>query len=141
MPSPLRPALLRRLEKAARVAADAAYAPYSKFRVGAAALTAGGKIFAGANVENASYGLCTCAERAAIVAAVNAGATRLRAVAVYTPTPAPTSPCGSCRQIIREFGPEALVVSVCDSRARSEHTLAELLPDSFGPENLKRRRR
>lgn len=129
------------LERAARGAAKAAYAPYSKFRVGAAVLTSGGKIFAGCNVENAAYGLCTCAERAAVLAAVAAGERKLRAVAVYTPTPAPTSPCGSCRQVISEFGPDALVISVCDSSRRLEMPLTELLPEAFGPKNLFRNRR
>lgn len=127
---------LRRLEKAARAAARSAYAPYSKFRVGAAVLTGSGKIFAGANVENASYGLCNCAERTAIFAAVAAGERKVRAVVVYTPTATPTAPCGACRQVINEFGPVATVISCCDQLARIETTLDRLLPEAFGPENL-----
>lgn len=127
---------LRDLETAARQAAQAAYAPYSKFRVGAAVLTSSGKIFPGCNVENASYGLCNCAERTAIFTAAAQGERAIDAVVVYTPTAIPTSPCGACRQVINEFGPHALVISVCDGPARIEKRLADLLPDAFGPKNL-----
>src|SRR5471030_2539074 len=96
LPSPV----CRRLEQAARRAAGAAYAPYSKFRVGAAVLTGSGKIFTGCNVENASYGLCNCAERTAIFSAVTAGERKIKAVAIYTPTATPITPCGACRQVI-----------------------------------------
>ena len=133
---PISPAMLRRLEDAARRTAKAAYAPYSKFRVGAAVLTDADKIFAGCNVENASFGLCNCAERTAIFSAVAAGARRVRAVVVYTPTRQPTAPCGACRQVINEFGPEALVVRVCDSAERLEASVSTLLPQAFGPRNL-----
>lgn len=129
-------ATLRQLEDAARKAAASAYAPYSNFKVGAAILTPSGNIFSGANVENASYGLCNCAERTAIFTAATAGERKLRAVVVYTPTPTPTMPCGACRQVINEFGPDALIVSICDSAARIERPLTALLPDAFGPENL-----
>lgn len=134
-PTPVR---LRRIEKAAKAASRNAYAPYSRFRVGAAVLAGSGRIFAGCNVENASYGLCLCAERNAIQAAVAAGERRLRAVAVYTPTSTPTAPCGACRQVIAEFGPDAAILSTCDSPLRIESTLAELLPGHFGPDNLAR---
>jgi cytidine deaminase len=136
MTKPLSPATLRQLEKTARAAARHAYAPYSKFRVGAAILAGSGKVYSGANVENASYGLCNCAERTAIFEAVAAGERRLSAVAVYTPTAEPTLPCGACRQVINEFGPEACVVAVCDSPARIETTVPALLPQAFGPQNL-----
>jgi cytidine deaminase len=136
MPVSISPSQQRRLAKAARAAAQAAYSPYSKFRVGAAVLAGSGKIFAGCNVENASYGLSNCAERTAIFSAVAAGERRIRAVAVYTPTAAPTMPCGACRQVINEFGPDALVISTCDSKDRHETTLAELLPGAFGPGDL-----
>lgn len=126
----------RRLETAARAAAKHSYSPYSKFCVGAAVLTGSGKIFSGANVENASYGLCNCAERTATFAAAAAGERRIRAIAVYTPTPAPVTPCGACRQVINEFGPQAVVISVCDSKGRIETTLDHLLPEAFGPGNL-----
>jgi cytidine deaminase len=133
--------LCRKLERAARTAAKASYSPYSKFRVGAAVLTASGKIYTGTNVENASYGLCNCAERTALFSAVAAGEREVRAVAVFTPTPAPTSPCGACRQVINEFGPTALVISVCNSARRSETTLDALLPAAFGPRDLSRQRK
>ncbi len=132
----LTPAQRRRLIAAARRAARTAYAPYSKFRVGAAVLTRTGKIFTGANVENASYGLTNCAERTAVFAAVAAGERRITAVAVYTPTRQPTLPCGACRQVIGEFGPRAAVVCACASRERIETTLDQLLPGAFGPASL-----
>ena len=128
---------LRRLEKAARTAAKACYAPYSKFRVGAAVLAGSGKIYAGCNVENASYGLCNCAERGAIFTAIAAGERKLRAVVVYTPTRLPTMPCGACRQVINEFGPHALVSGVCNSAKRIDTTLPALLGEAFGPKNLR----
>jgi cytidine deaminase len=135
-PSPIPPATVRRLEKAARAAARASYSPYSKFRVGTAVLAGSGKIYAGCNVENASYGLCNCAERTAIFTAAAAGERKLRAVVVFTPTPTPTMPCGACRQVINEFGSQATVISVCNSSKRIETTLPALLSEAFGPENL-----
>jgi cytidine deaminase len=126
----------RRLERAARAAAGRAYAPYSRFRVGAAVLGATGKLYPGCNVENASYGLCICAERSAVFAAIAAGEHSVSAVAVYTPTPRPTLPCGACRQVIHEFGGDAVVISVCDGTERIETTLAALLPSAFGPADL-----
>jgi cytidine deaminase len=129
----------RRLVAAARQAAAAAYAPYSKFRVGAAVLTAAGRIFPGCNVENASYGLACCAERTAVFKAVAGGARKIVAVAVYTPTPKPTLPCGACRQVIHEFGPKAVILCACRSREPLETTLDQLLPGAFGPAALRRR--
>jgi cytidine deaminase len=126
----------RRLEKAARTAARASYSPYSLFPVGAAVLTGSGKIFSGTNVENASYGLCNCAERTAIFSAAAAGERVLTCVAVYTPTRQPTLPCGACRQVINEFGPKIPILSLCDSDERVETTLDRLLPQAFGPHNL-----
>src|SRR5439155_9916329 len=123
---PLSASVVLRLEKAARAAARASYSPYSKFRVGTAVLAGSGKIYAGCNVENASYGLCNCAERTAIFTAASAGERKIKAVVVYTPTPAPTMPCGACRQVINEFGPKALVISVCNSAKRIETTLPAL---------------
>lgn len=140
MPDHLTSATLRRLEKAARIAAKGSYSPYSKFRVGAAILTGSGKMFTGANVENASYGLCNCAERTAIFAAAAAGERVLRAVAVYTPTKTATTPCGACRQVINEFGPTARIVSVCNGTGRIDTTLDQLLPSAFGPKNLTQRK-
>ena len=129
-------ASLRRLEKSARLAAARTYSPYSKFPVGAAVIGGSGKIFSGCNVENASYGLCNCAERTAIFTAVASGETSISAVAIYTPTALPTAPCGACRQVINEFGPEALVISVCDTKNRIETRLSALLPGAFGPGDL-----
>jgi cytidine deaminase len=123
---------------AARQAAGQAYCPYSRFRVGAAVLTDRGEIFSGCNVENASYGLTICAERNAIFQAVarSQAPVVIRAVVVFTPTDLPTAPCGACRQVINEFGPEAHVLSVCDGEAVIENLLSELLPGAFGPANL-----
>ena len=129
--------VMNELESVARAAAGRAYAPYSKFHVGAAVLGASGKIYSGCNVENASYGLAICGERNAIFSAVNAGEKSIQAVVIYTPTSTATAPCGACRQVIREFGANARVISICDGSGRIDSTLAELLPDSFGPENLK----
>jgi cytidine deaminase len=140
-PPELTEAVRLRLEKAARMAARAAYAPHSRLRVGAAVLAKSGRIFSGCNVENASYGLCMCAERTAIFAAVSAGERAVRAVAIYTPTPHPTPPCGACRQVIGEFGPDSLVISVCDSKKRLEAGFSELLPESFGPKSPSLRQR
>ncbi len=130
------PVLKRRLEKAARDAAEKSYSPYSQFPVGAAILMESGKVFTGTNVENASYGLCNCAERTAIFSAVAAGERVLSCVVVYTPTREPTSPCGACRQVINEFGPKIPVISICDGEERIETTLDALLPKAFGPHNL-----
>jgi len=129
-------AAIRRLEKSARAAAGRAYAPYSKFPVGAAVVGGSGKIYSGCNVENAAFGLCNCAERTAIFTAVAAGESLVSAVAIFTPTSLPTAPCGACRQVINEFGPDALVISVCDSKNRIETRLSALLPAAFGPGDL-----
>lgn len=130
------PVQKRRLELAARRAVERAYAPYSHFHVGSAVLAGSGRIYAGSNVENASYGLCNCAERTAIFAAVAAGERSIRAVAVHTRTAEPTLPCGACRQVIHEFGPDALVISTCANPARREMPLTDLLPGAFGPSHL-----
>ncbi|MDR3636224.1 MAG: cytidine deaminase [Isosphaeraceae bacterium] len=132
VPEPLR----MELTNAARRASERAYCPYSRFRVGAAVLTEDGTIVAGCNVENASYGLTICAERNAIFQAVAIGQARVRAVAIYTPTPSPSAPCGACRQVINEFGPDAEILSVCDGPDVLHRTLADLLPNAFGPKNL-----
>lgn len=128
--------LQRRLATSARQAARRAYAPYSKFRVGAAVLAGSGKVYTGCNVENASYGLCNCAERTAIFTAIAAGEERITRVVVYTPTPTATTPCGACRQVINEFGPGAGVLCLCDSDETIETTLDALLPAAFGPAQL-----
>jgi cytidine deaminase len=122
---------LERLAAAAAAVAGNAYAPASRFRVGAAVLAVDGRVFAGCNVENASYGLTTCAERAAVCAAVAAGVRQLRAVAVATDLDVPASPCGACRQVLAEFGPAMDVVLVGRGGVRRRTTLDRLLPDPF----------
>jgi cytidine deaminase len=122
------------LFEAARHARERAHAPYSRFAVGAAVLTEDGRIEAGANVENASYGLSMCAERNAIGRAVSEGARRIAAVAIVVETKTPCPPCGSCRQVIAEFAaPDAPVRSRTLDGQESRHTVKELLPDAFGP--------
>ena len=108
-----------------------AYAPYSKFPVGAALLSSNGKIFKGCNVENSSYGLCICAERSAIVAAVTAGETKFDAIAVMTELDPPASPCGTCRQFMVEFSPDMKVILAGPKGTRRIMTAAELLPGYF----------
>ena len=130
------PDLVAALGRGLREASRRAYCPYSKFPVGAAVLTDGGEVVAGVNVENASYGLTICAERNAVFRAVALGQTTIVAVAVYTPTATPTAPCGACRQVINEFGPDAIVLCVCDGPGTIRTTLSHLLPDAFGPGNL-----
>ena len=136
MPRKIPALVCRRLEAAARRAARTSYSPYSKFPVGAAILAGSGKIYTGANIENASYGLCNCAERTALFTAAAAGERIVKAVAVFTPTLEPTMPCGACRQVINEFGPQAVVISVCSGKQRIETTLDALLPGAFGPADL-----
>lgn len=126
------PAQRRAMLSRARAVRARAHAPYSKFRVGAAVLDEKGRIHAGTNVENASYGLTVCAERHAVAAAVAAGARTIRAVAVVTPTSPPGSPCGACRQVLAEFAaPEALVLLAAPTGSPEETTLGALLPRSF----------
>jgi len=131
----------RELVAAARAARALAYAPYSGYRVGAALLTAGGEVVRAANVENASYGLTLCAERAAVVAAVAAGHRRFETVAVAARGPGPAAICGACRQVLREF-PAGLGLRVLLAGESGDEivatTLADLLPASFGPERLGR---
>jgi len=121
----------QRLADAARAAAAHAYCPYSRFPVGAAVLTQEGSIAHGCNVENASFGLTSCAERNAIFRAVADGATSIVAVALYTPTPEPVTPCGACRQVIAEFGRDAQVRCVCDGPDSLDYCTHELLPHGF----------
>jgi cytidine deaminase len=122
------------LQQVAKQAQKKAYAPYSGFAVGAALLATDGAIYVGCNVENASYGLTICAERNAIAHAVACGAQQFTAVAVVTENG--VTPCGACRQVLAEFGPRMTVI-VADARGNQQiYSLAELLPDAFGPANL-----
>ena len=119
--------------KAARAAMKNAHAPYSKFRVGAAFQTTTGEVFSGCNVENASYGMTNCAERTAIFTAVAklGGKMRIREIAVVNDRGVPCSPCGACRQVIYEFGPDAVVyMKTKDGEWREMH-ITELLPEGF----------
>jgi cytidine deaminase len=124
------------LISAARSAQTRAYAPYSKFRVGAALEAMDGAVFAGCNVENASYGLTICAERAAICAAVSAGAHRFRRAVVVSDVDPPAAPCGACRQVLAEFGLDLPIEGV-GSKRTVIWRLSDLLPAAFGPEQLR----
>jgi cytidine deaminase len=130
--------LLEEMKRLAREAARNSYCRYSRFPVGAAVLTETGGIFTGCNVENVSYGLTNCAERTAVFKAVSEGCREIRVVVVYTPTGRATLPCGACRQVIHEFGPNALVKCFCDTDHRVETTLDRLLPHAFASTRLPR---
>lgn len=118
------------LEAARRVWSNA-YVPASGFRVGAAVLGEDGTVHAGCNVENASYGLTICAERAAVARAVAEGTTRIRAVAVYTDLDVPARPCGACRQVLAEFGADMAVHLAGRDGTVETVSLGELLPEPF----------
>ncbi len=129
--------ILNEMAKRAKAVSERAYCPYSKFRVGAVVLTDDGQMFEGCNVENASYGMTICAERNAVFQMVARGRQAIVAVCIYTPTAEPSAPCGACRQVINEFGPDALIMSVCDGPGMLKRSLSNLLPDAFGPANLR----
>ena len=122
---------IQHLATAAKDACTRAYCPYSKFPVGAALRTADGRVVAGCNVENASFGLTVCAERNAIFHAVNAGVREITALVVYTPTDSPVTPCGACRQVLFEFGRNADVVCICAGPERLTYKATDLLPHGF----------
>jgi cytidine deaminase len=118
----------------AKNARERAYAPYSRFKVGAALLTTDGSVFDGCNVENASYGLCNCAERTAFFSAIAAGYTRdqFAALAVIGDTDGPIAPCGACRQVIIELGGPQLTIRLGNLNGAIRDTTArEQLPDAF----------
>jgi cytidine deaminase len=115
----------------ARRAREHAYARYSNFKVGAALLTAAGKIFTGANIENASFGATICAERVAIFAAVAAGESALTALAVIADTPDPVAPCGLCCQVLAEFSPDCLIIMANLAGRWRLVNLKDLLPLVF----------
>jgi cytidine deaminase len=124
--------LLEDLLTASRHARDAAYAPYSNFKVGAAVLTADGRIFTGCNIENASFGASMCAERVAIFTVIAAGHRQIQALAVIADTPQPVAPWGLCRQVLAEFSPDCQVIMA--NLAGGDYqvmTLDQLLPAAF----------
>ena len=123
------------LVAAARAAHARANPPNDNFGVGAARESESGEVYVGCNVENASYGLTICAERAAVCAAVAAGARRLRRAVVVSDVDPPAAPCGACRQVLSEFGRDLRIEAVGPQRTAS-WTMAELLPAAFGPEQL-----
>lgn len=128
---------LKALFDAAKDAESRAYAPYSRFRVGAAIRTAKGTVVAGCNVENAAYPVGTCAEAGAIAAMLMAGEREIAAVLVYADAPGLCTPCGGCRQRLREFALDSAKVHVAGSEGvRKSFTLSQLLPFSFGPDLL-----
>lgn len=110
---------------------EKAYAPYSGFKVGAALETAGGDVFTGANVENASYGLSCCAERNAMFSAVNAGQRQFRRMVVIADQETPVRPCGACLQVMWEFAPELILLLVGSGGAVERRAVRDLLPDGF----------
>lgn len=120
-----------RLEEFARQASEMAYAPYSRFAVGAAVQTRDGQVFTGCNVENAVYGLTICAERVATFTAMASGAREIVAMAMFASAPEPVSPCGACRQVLCEFAEDFTIRSLSPTGARAEWRLSELLPEAF----------
>ena len=126
--------LYQSLLQQAIAAREFAYAPYSNYKVGAALLTTGGKVYQGCNIENASYSPGNCAERTAIFKAVSEGERSFAAIAVATTDSG--APCGVCRQVMREFSPNLIVIIGDTAGNFRVFSLAQLLPYSFGPENL-----
>ncbi len=131
-------ATIDQLFAAAQAAQARAYVPYSKFRVGAAIATPSGEIFSGCNVENAAYPVGACAEASAISAMVTAGEREIAEILVIGDGDALVTPCGACRQRIREFAAPGTPIHIAGpSGHRATFTLSELLPHSFGPDHLK----
>ena len=124
------------LVAAARAAREKAVAPYSNFKVGAALLTAGGRVYGGCNVENASYGLTVCAERVALLKALSEGEREFTAIVVVADTETPTPPCGPCRQLLWEYCGDIPVTLANLTRVTGQHRLGELLPHAFDRKNL-----
>jgi len=120
----------------ARAAREKAYVPYSHFPVGAALLAADGTVYTGCNIENASYGLSNCAERTALFKMVSEGHQRFSAIAVIADTDGPCSPCGACRQVMSEFGPDARVILTNLRGDVQIISVRELLPGAFRPTDL-----
>ncbi|MGK7377802.1 cytidine deaminase [Planococcus sp. 1R117A] len=125
------------LMEEAKTARERAYVPYSKFKVGAALLTADGKVYHGCNIENAGYSMTNCAERTAMFKAVSEGDRKFTALAVVAETKGPVSPCGACRQVIAEFcAPDMPVYLTNLNGDVQETTVSELLPGAFSTEDL-----
>jgi len=125
-----------KLIKEAEKARKRAYTPYSKFKVGAAVLSANGEIFNGCNIENASFGMSVCAERVAIFKAISEGSTKFEAIAVIGDTDKPCSPCGACRQVISEFGEDIPLIMANLKGDVNIKKIKELLPEAFGKKDL-----
>jgi len=123
--------IIKEMYKKAIKARKNAYTPYSDFKVGSALLTEQGKIFTGSNVENVSYGLSNCAERTAIFTAVTNGYRKFKALLITADTVQPIVPCGSCRQVIKEFGENTKIIMTNVNGDFKEKMVNELLPDSF----------
>lgn len=135
--SPISDEIVKQMLAKASLAIQKAYAPYSKFYVGACVCADDDTLYAGCNIENASYGLTQCAERCAISCMVAAGKRQIKAMLVIGPGDFIITPCGACRQMMREFSPPHMPVYLCDNKeVREIITMAELLPKSFGPEFL-----
>ena len=117
------------IEKAKEVSRKA-YAPYSNYKVGAALLTKLGKVYTGCNVENSSYGLTNCAERTAVFKAVSEGEMEFKEMVIYAESPNLPTPCGACRQVLSEFGPE-LKITIISNKEQLETSISELLPLGF----------
>jgi cytidine deaminase len=130
---------MKALVEAATRARANAYSPYSKVRIGAAVLTAGGEVYTGCNIENASYGLSCCAERTAIFKAVSEGHRDIVAIVVVGKSEDFTKPCGACRQVMVEYNPKMKVVRRGIDGFSEDATAASLLPSHFNPQELARR--
>lgn len=127
----------QQLVEEAKKARELAYAPYSKFKVGAALKTKDGKIYKGCNIENAAYSMCNCAERTALFKAVSEGDKEFVAIAVVADTNRPVPPCGACRQVISELCPKEMKVILSNLKGDlQELTVHDLLPGAFSPEDL-----
>ncbi|MCL6615702.1 MAG: cytidine deaminase [Anoxybacillus ayderensis] len=128
----------QQLIEAAKQARERAYVPYSKFKVGAALLTKDGKVYGGCNIENASYGLCNCAERTALFKAYSEGDHEYAMLAVVADTERPVPPCGACRQVIVELCDPNMPVILANMKGDTqETTVKELLPGAFSKEDLR----
>ena len=128
---------MKNLLHAAMRARKNTYAPYSKFKVGAAIETIDGRIFTGCNIENASYGLAICAERVAVFKAVSEGVKKFKRIAIVTGAKKPTPPCGMCRQVLFEFNPNLEIIIANTNGKVIKTKLSKLFPHAFGPKNLK----